>query len=118
MIFEKEENNVKWYRQNQLKVKAQSLDNNTMLWVTLKNYNICLKLGMYDILDKIRDEILIEVKICRDLNNQRTFLVDSNNVEELITYIENFVNEWNIQITKDTVSESDYIDDEIWYKVY
>lgn len=115
MIFEKEYNNFKWYRQNQLKIKVKNCDNNSMLWVTLENYNICLVLVMYDIVDKINEDILIEVKISKEWNNQRAFVVNSNNVEELILYIEYFVKDWNIKIIKNTVSESDFINEEIWY---
>lgn len=118
MILEKEENNFKWYRQNQLKIKIQDLDNESMLWVTIKNYNICLQLGMYDVLDKIKEDMLIEVKISRDRNNQRAFVVDSNNLDELIIYIESFIKKWNIEINKDAVSKSDFIADETWYKIF
>ena len=34
---------------------------------------------------------------------------------EIVNYIEGFIDEWNIRISKNSISDADIIPDKIWY---
>ncbi len=115
MKLEKEKNNLSWYKSDDLKIRVEMCEDRSILWVTIRNYNICLKLCMYDIVDRMNDDILLNVKISKKWNNHRAFEVNSNSVIHAIDYIEKFIKEWEIKVTKDTVPETEFMSDELWY---
>lgn len=115
MDLEKEEGIIQWYKKNNLKIRVQNNGTHCTVAVTLDGYNICFKLLMFEFVDRVRDNLASDIRIERIWDSQRSFIVDSKYVRELINYIPKFINEWNLKISKDTVSEADIISDELWY---
>lgn len=115
MVLEKEKNNIKWFRNNSLKIKQINEGEYTNIAVLLDGYNICFKLMIFEILDHIKRDLDLDVKIIRILNNQRSFVVDTKNASALVNYVVLFIDEWDIKISESNVSMSDIISDELWY---
>ena len=59
---------------------------------------------------------MINILTKKTSNGQRTFVVDTENSDELVNYIPFFVDEWGIKIRPNTVSDSDIIPMEKWYE--
>lgn len=116
MNIEKSNKNTKWFKNNGLKIKLKNKGDESEVWVTLDKYNICFKLLMFDFMDQLKEELMLDIAVNKVLGNQRIFIVNSKHDVELVNYIERFINEWNIKISKNTVSNSDIIPDEIWYE--
>ncbi len=72
---------------------------------------------MYDFINRIKDELLLDIFITKSWNNQHVLIIDSENALELINYIPEFVDNWNIKIREDKVSASDIISDDLWYSL-
>lgn len=118
VMLEKEINNFKWYKKGNLKIRVKDANDNSIIWVTLDGYNICAILVMYDFIDRVGNELLLDISINKIWNGQRAFLVNSEYNEEFIEYITEFIIEWNIEISEDTVTESDLIKDGDWYSIF
>lgn len=116
MNLEKDDGSIKWFRKNELRIKLKNLGEESEVWVTLDGYNICLKLIMFDFVERIKDDLMLDISIKKILNKQRVFMIDSNHVLELVNYISKFIDEWNIKISANTVSNSDVIPNELWYE--
>lgn len=116
MNLEKKHGNIKWFKKNKLRIKLKEQGEKTEVWVVLEGYNICFKLMMFNFIEQLKDELMLDVSIKKVLNNQRIFIVESVNALELVNYICSFIDEWNIKITKNTVSDSDIISDRSWYE--
>lgn len=43
-------------------------------------------------------------------------MINSDHALELVNYISEFINEWDIKISANTVSNSDLIANELWYE--
>ncbi len=117
MNIEKEVNNLIWYELNELKIRVKVMDKKCTVCVILENYNISLKLCMYDIIERINNDICLDVKVIKDFNEQRVFEVCESKYIDLINYIEKFIKDWEIKITEGSVSKKEYISDEVWYSV-
>ena len=50
------------------------------------------------------------------MNNQRVFVINSGHALELVNYILEFINEWDIKVSTNTISDSDFIPDNLWYE--
>ena len=59
---------------------------------------------------------MINILTKKTSNGQRTFVVDTENSDELVNYIPFFVDELGIKISPNTVSDSDIIPMEKWYE--
>lgn len=116
MNLEKYNGNIRWYKEKELRIKLKNLGTESEVWVTLDRYNICLKLMMFDFVEQIKDDLMLDISIKKVLNKQRVFMIDSAHALELANYILEFVNEWKITTSTNTVSDSDIIPDEIWYE--
>lgn len=116
MNLEKYNGNIRWYKEKELRIKLKNLGTESEVWVTLDRYNICLKLMMFDFVEQIKDDLMLDISIKKVLNKQRVFMIDPAHALELASYILEFVNEWKITTSAKTVSDSDIIPDEIWYE--
>lgn len=116
MNLEKYNGNIRWYKEKELRIKLKNLGTESEVWVTLDRYNICLKLMMFDFVEQIKDDLMLDISIKKVLNKQRVFMIDPAHALELANYILEFVNEWKITTSTNTVSDSDIIPDEIWYE--
>ena len=116
MRIEKSNQDTKWFKKEGLKIKIKNKGDKSEIWVTLDKYNICLKLLMFDFIKQLKEEMMLDITVDKMLGNQRIFVINSNYDMEIMNYIERFIDEWNIGISKNTVSDSDIIPDEIWYK--
>lgn len=116
MNLEKDDGKIRWYKEKELRIKLKNLGTESEVWVTLNGYNICLKLMMFDFVERIKDDLMPDISIKRVLHKQRVFMIDSDHALELANHILEFVNEWNIKISANTVSNSDIIPDELWYE--
>ena len=114
MNLERENSNTKWYKNNELRIKQKDLGKVSEIWITLDRYNMCLTLLMFDFTERIKDDLLLDVSIQKD-NGQRVFEINSSYASELINYILYFISEWGITSSSNTVSNSDFIPDEIFY---
>ena len=116
MDLEKENTNIKWFKTNGLRIRIKKEEGGkSLISVALDGFNICLKLAMYDFIDRIKEDLSLDVTMSKSWNSQRVLIVDTNNATELVDYISLFVKEWNIRISATTVSDSDIIADEKWY---
>lgn len=116
MYLEKKNGNVKWFRENELRVKLKNLGEESEIWVTLNKYNISLKLIMFDFVAQVKRDLMLDVSIKKVLGKQRVFVINSSNALELVDYILEFISEWNIETSADTISESDIISNQLWYE--
>jgi hypothetical protein len=114
MHLEKENGNVKWFKLDSIRIRLCN-DEQAFVAVTFDSYNLCFKLMMFDFLERIKEDIQLEVKITKKWNNQRVFVVNPDNALEFISYLSLFISEWKIKPTEETVSDKDIISDEIWY---
>ena len=117
MNLEKRIGNIKWYRENELRIKTKNIGKESEVWVTLDGYDICLKLIMFDFAERVKDDLMLDISTKKVSDKQRVFMIDSDHVLELVNYILEFISEWNIKISANTVSDSDVISDEFWYKL-
>lgn len=115
MVVEKEQNNTKWLKEDSLKIKVKEEGEKSTVAVILDGYNICFKLIMFEFIDYTKDELSLDVSVTRHWNNQRVFIIDSKDSLTLVSYISKFIKEWDIKISKNTVSDADIISDELWY---
>jgi len=115
MDLEREKEQTKWFKKDDLRIKQTREGKQTLVSVILDKYNICFKLILFDFLDYIKEDLALDVKIEKIWNKQRVFVVDTKYVSDLINYIELFIDERNIKISESTVSASDIISDELWY---
>lgn len=115
MQTEKEIDNIKWFREKDLRIKVAKIDDFSMITVMLENYNICFKMMMFEFINTLSNETKITLKTDRSELNQIVFKADQFNQKTLMRFISDFIIKWNIQITKETVSQSDFITDEVWY---
>lgn len=51
MNLEKSDGNIKWYRENELRIKIKNIGKESEVWDKLDGYNICLKLIMLDFVE-------------------------------------------------------------------
>ncbi len=116
MYLEKEKENIKWFKENELRIKLKNLGEESEIWVTLNKYNISLKLIMFDFVLQVKRDLTLDISIKKVLDRQRVFIINSSYALELVDYISEFISEWNIKDTLDTVSESDIILNEFWYE--
>lgn len=114
--LEKIDGNIKWFRYDGLRIKWKDMGEKSEIWATFDGYNICLKLMMFDFVERIKEELLLNISTKRVLNNQTVFIIDSENALELISYILEFVDKWNIRNCINTALVSDFIPDNLWYK--
>lgn len=117
MDLEKEITNLQWYKKNDLRIRVKTENNNSIVWVMLKEYNICSNLVMYDFVDRVKDELLFDITINKIWHGQVSFLINSDFSEEFICYISEFIEEWDIKVTEKTVSKSNIISNELWYSL-
>lgn len=115
MRLEKENGNTKWFKNDELKIKLVNRGTESDVFVTLKRYNLCFKLMMFDFVNHVKDDLLLDVSVRKTFNGQRAFVIPSDYALELVNYIPAFVNEWNIKISPTTVSQADAITEEVWY---
>jgi|GEM_PF-1231316 hypothetical protein len=115
MHLEKENGNTKWFKNDELKIKLVNRGTESDVFVTLKRYNLCFKLMMFDFVNHVKDDLLLDVSVRKTFNGQRAFVIPSDYALELVNYIPAFVNEWNIKISPTTVSQADAITEEVWY---
>lgn len=116
MRIEKSNQNTKWFKKDGLRIKIKNKGDISEIWITLDKYNICFKLLMFDFIQQLKEEMMLDITADRVLGNQRIFVINSNYDMEIVNYIEIFINEWNIRISKNTDSDADIIPDEIWYE--
>lgn len=116
MNLEKVNGNIKWFRKGKLKIKLKDIGEKSEVWVILDGYNICFKLIMFDFVERIKEDLMLNVSIKRVWNNQRVFIINSDHALELVNYILEFINEWNIKVSENTISDSDFIPDDLWYE--
>ena len=115
MRIEKSNQNTKWLKKDGLKKKIKNRGETSEIWVTSDKYNICLKLLMFDFVKQLKEEMMLDITVDRVLGNQRIFVINSNYDMEIVNYIEGFIDEWNIRISKNSISDADIIPDKIWY---
>lgn len=115
MDLERQNEKIKWFKKEDLRIKQIYEENETQISVNLNGYNLCFTLMMFDFIDHIKKDLLLDVKVTKLRNNQHIFIVDTKYVSELINYIVSFIDEWNIKINETAVSDSDSISDESWY---
>ena len=115
MNLEREDKTIKWYKEDGIKIRLKDDGEKAIVSTTLDGFNICLKLIMFDFLDRAKEDLLIDVVIGICWNNQKAFVVNSEDSMALVNYIPAFIKEWNIKISKDTVSNSDIIAEDVWY---
>lgn len=115
MIVEKEQNNTKWLKEDNLKIRVKKEGEKSTVAVILDGYNICFKLIMFEFIDYTKEELSLDVSVTRHWNNQRVFIIDSKESLTLASYISQFIKEWDIKISENTVSDADIISDELWY---
>lgn len=60
---------------------------------------------------------MLDISTKKVLDKQRVFMIDLDHVLELVKYILEFISDWNIKISANTVSNSDVILNEFWYKL-
>lgn len=116
MNLEKVNGNIKWFRKGKLKIKLKDVGKKSEVWVILDGYNICFKLIMFDFVERIKEDLMLNVSIERVWNNQRAFIINSDHALELINYILEFIYEWNIKVSENTISDFDFIPDDLWYE--
>lgn len=115
MIVEKEQNNTKWLKEDSLKIRVKKEGEKSTVAVILDGYNICFKLIMFEFIDYTKEELSLDVSVTRHWNNQRVFIIDSKDSLTLASYISQFIKEWDIKVSENTVSDADIISDELWY---
>lgn len=115
MLIEKELDNVKWFKDDELRIKIVNIDNISIITVLLDNYNICFKMMMFEFINSILNEKGINIAAERNSYKQVVFKVDISNYMVAVEYIVSFVREWNIRVSESTVDNSDIITDENWY---
>lgn len=115
MLIEKEIDNVKWLRADNLRIKIVNIDRISIITVLLDNYNICFKMMMFEFMNALLDETGIRISTERNEFNQVVFKVDNSSQMAFAKYIVSFVREWNIKVSESTVADSDIINDEVWY---
>ena len=115
MDLEKKNENNKWYKSDNIRLRLINDGDKSIVAVNLDGYNILLKLMMFDFARRIKEGLLLDVGVVKIWNGQRVFTIDSSNSMEFIDYIPVFVAEWNIKIDENTISDEDAISDEIWY---
>lgn len=115
MNIEKSSRNTKWFRKGGLKIKLKNKGSESEIWVTLDQYNICSKLLMFDFMEQLKEELMLDITVNKVMGNQRIFVINSNYDMEIVNYIEGFIDEWNIRISKNSISDADIIPDKIWY---
>lgn len=115
MLIEKELDNVKWFRADNVRIKVVSIDKISTVTVLIDNYNICFKMMMFEFLNALLDETGIRISTERNEFNQVVFKVDNSSQMALAKYIVNFIREWNIKVSDSTVADADMISDEVWY---
>lgn len=115
MILEKEENNIMWLKEDNLKIRVKKDKEKSTIAVILDEYNICFKLMMFEFIRHVKEELAVDVSVSRKWMYQRVFIVDSEDSSTLVNYITTFIKEWDIRISENTVSSNDIISDELWY---
>ena len=61
MHLEKENGNTKWFKNDELKIKLVNRGTESDVFVTLKRYNLCFKLMMFDFVNHVKDDLLLDV---------------------------------------------------------
>lgn len=115
MNIEKSNQNTKWFKKDGLKIKLKNKGSESEIWVTLDKYNVSFKLLMFDFMEQLKEDLMLDITVNKIFGNQRIFVTGSNDGMEIVNYIEKFIDKWNIRISKNTVSDADIIPDEIWY---
>lgn len=82
MYLEKKNGNVKWFKENELRVKLRNLEEESEIWVTLNQYNIFLNLIMFDFIAQVKRDLMLNVSV-------KKCLID----KEFLLYIQ--VMHWN-----------------------
>lgn len=116
MDLEKQEGAIKWFKKDNLKIRLKKEGESSVVSVMLDGYNICFDLMMYDFIDRIKEALLINIQIKKIWDNRHVIIVDSNDAMILMDYIAEFVDEWNIKISENTVSDADIISSKLWYR--
>lgn len=93
MNLEKSDGNIKWYRENELRIKIKNIGKESEVWDKLDGYNICLKLIMLDFVEWIKDDLMLDISTKKVLDKQRVFMIDLDHVLELIKYISEFISD-------------------------
>ena len=68
-----------------------------------------------DFMEQLKEELMLDITVNKVMGNQRIFVINSNYDMEIVNYIEGFIDEWNIRISKNSISDADIIPDKIWY---
>ncbi|MBO1580117.1 hypothetical protein [Bacillus sp. XF8] len=112
MIEEKKNQNIRWYVDNNLRIRIQEIsDGKAGLWVTLDKRNICFTMIMYDFMDWCEREISINLEVDKSWNNHRGFIIESSDQVIVISEIKRFITEFNI---KPNENADQFLDAE-WY---
>ena len=114
MDLEKIKKNTRWFKEGQIKVKLKNSGNESEVWVTLEGINICSKLVMFDFIDRLKNELMLDVRTKKGCHDQMFFIINSQNAFELIYYLPLFIKEWNIKASTNEIRNT--ISDEAWYK--
>lgn len=118
MKLVKRHGDIQWFEEDNLKIRLEDMKDQSLVSITLNDYNICRKLMLFDFIDAIKDDLLLDIQTKIIWNTQQAFVTDKNDALELIYYIPKFIDEWNIKTDKGgTVSDSDYISPELWYGI-
>lgn len=70
---------------------------------------------MFDFIDRAKDNLILDISIKKANKGQSIFEINSRYASELVYYMSNFMNEWDIKTSASTVSVSELIPDEIFY---
>lgn len=112
MTKEKESGNLRWFSENNLKMRVKELgDGKLTVWIAIDNANITLTMLIYDFLDWCTGELSIFLEVDISWNNQRGFIINKTDEIIFLNEVKKFILTYQISVDKD-----DYVftDDE-WY---
>ncbi len=71
MDLERQNEKIKWFKKEDLRIKQIYEENETQISVNLNGYNLCFTLMMFDFIDHIKKDLLLDVKVTKLRNNPR-----------------------------------------------
>ncbi|MCP4132677.1 MAG: hypothetical protein GY754_17055 [bacterium] len=110
MELEKTKDKYSWFKSGNLKFRIKELQHNeSILWATYDNYDLCYTLVIWDFLFRCEDELNLSIQIDNSwlLCGYKT----TENPRLLMGEINFFLSEWNVETDKN----DNRIDDNQWY---
>ena len=114
--LEKEFNEKSWYVFENIRFRIKKIESGFIVWILVKNYNICKRLLFYDFIDRLTFDKVTAIIDDNSWNGRLGYKIINEKGYEtvIINYILEFLIEFR-DIIENTCTFDEYVSDEEWY---